>query len=35
MEPPLEEVTAQGYDAQFGVNCLGTYYCSSTLPGHY
>lgn len=26
MEPAIEDVTTQGYDAQFGVNCLGTYY---------
>lgn len=26
MVPPVEQVTADGYDLQFGTNCLGSYF---------
>lgn len=31
MTPPMEEVTAQGYDLQFGTNVLGLYHFASDL----
>lgn len=34
MVPPIRDITAQGYDLQFGTNVLGAIYCSyvSQLP---
>ncbi|KAG5652888.1 hypothetical protein H0H81_003251 [Sphagnurus paluster] len=31
MAPPIEQVTAQGYDLQFGTNFLGHYYLTTLL----
>ncbi|EIM84129.1 NAD-P-binding protein [Stereum hirsutum FP-91666 SS1] len=31
MQAPLEDLTAQGYDASFGVNCLGPFFFTTLL----